>query len=148
MKKILVPVDFSKEAELAIEWAVNLAKEEKDAVIWLLHILPAVPIVEAGLVIERLIEIEWDNAKQHLEQWQRKVPPPLSSSVVIGKGDPLWEIAELCRREDIDLVVMTTHGRRGLSRMAHPNLSERVVRVAPCPVLVLHLNSKTEATVR
>jgi nucleotide-binding universal stress UspA family protein len=145
LKKILVPKDFSKEAELAVEWAVKLGREEKEATIYLVHILPLGPVVEGGIVIEEVIQAEWDNAKERLEEWRRKIPPPLSSIALIGKADPVREISWVCNEHNIDLVVMTTQGRHGLSRLVRPNLSEKVVREAPCPVLVLHLNPKMEA---
>lgn len=112
LKRILVPVDFSKEAELAFEWAVRLGKEEQEAAIYLLHILSPTSIMEGGFEVDALAKEQWGSAD--------------------GK-------------EDVDPAVMTTHGRHGLSRMVHPNLIEKVVRVAPCPVLVLHLNPKMEA---
>jgi len=143
LKKILVPVDFSKEAELALEWAVKLAKEEREATIYLLRVLAWIPITEPGSVdITRIVEAERDVAKKKLEAWRRKIPPPLSSEGIIVDGNLVREIVATCEKNGIDLVVMTTHGRHGLKRLAHPNVSEQVVRDAPCPVLVLHLTPK------
>jgi nucleotide-binding universal stress UspA family protein len=68
--------------------------------------------------------------------------------VFCREGDLAGEVVYLCGKEKIDLVVMTTHGRQGLTRIVHPNLSEKIVRTAPCPVLVLHLNPRTEKAVK
>jgi nucleotide-binding universal stress UspA family protein len=95
--------------------------------------------------VEKVVDAEWENAEELIEDWRLKIPPPLSSIAMVGCGDGVQEIARVCEKENIDLVVMTTHGRRGLARLVHPNLSEKVVRNAHCPVLVLHLNAKMEA---
>ena len=143
LKKILVPVDFSKEAEFALEWAIKLGKEEPKATLYLLHSLDPLPVGELGLGSDRLIQSLLDNAKQELDIWKKKVPFPLSVVTSVVMMDAVHEIGLICERETIDLIVMTTKGRQGLSRLVHPNMSEKVVRTAPCPVLVLHLNEKT-----
>lgn len=143
LKRILVPVDFSPESQLALNWAVKLAKEEKNAVVYLFHSFQPIPVVEEGLELSGVVAAEWDKAKANLEAWRKRIPRSLSSIAIEGKGMPVSEIPALCEKEKIDLVVMTTHGRHGLPRAIHPNLSERVVRSAPCPVLVLHLNRST-----
>jgi nucleotide-binding universal stress UspA family protein len=71
LKKILVPVDFSKEAELAVEWAVKLGKEERNAVIFLLHVLLPTPTTESGFEVEKVVEAEWENAEELVEDWRR-----------------------------------------------------------------------------
>ncbi len=53
-------------------------------------------------------------------------------------------VTTLCSKHDVDLVVMATWGRHGLQRVVHPDVTEKVVRSAPCPVLVLHRNPKME----
>lgn len=146
LKKILVPIDFSKEAELAIEWAVKLAKEEKEGTIILLHNLaPIIMLPESGYEVGRLIEDRLKQAKEDLEAWQEKIPPPLTSVAYCAQGELVEEVVNVCNKDDVDLVVMTTQGRHGISRVVHPNVTEKVVRTAPCPVLVLHLNPKMEA---
>ena len=145
LRKILVPVDFSDESELAVEWAVKLGREEAEATIYLLNVLVPVPVMEGGMKVDSVVRAERRNARGRLEEWRRHVPPPLTSNVKVGEFGIVEDVLETCAAEDIDLVVMTTHGRRGLSRLAHPNLTERIVREAPCPVLVLHLNPKMEA---
>jgi nucleotide-binding universal stress UspA family protein len=59
-------------------------------------------------------------------------------SVVLRHGTPWTEIATVAREAKADLVVMGTHGRRGVARMLLGSVAERVVRTAPCPVLTVH----------
>jgi nucleotide-binding universal stress UspA family protein len=148
LKNILVPVDFSKESELAVEWAVKLAREENDATLYLLHTFPPVVVGPDLMYNAEMVDLQRKQLKEHLESWRRKVPPPLSSVTLYTEGDLVTDICAVCNNENIDLVVMTTHGRRGLSRVAHPNATEKVVRLAPCPVLALHLSSKMQETAK
>ncbi len=146
LNRILVPIDFSPEAELAIDWAAKFGNERKKSTIYLLHVIIPLPVFEGGYSIEKVIQAEWDSARERLNQWCKKIPAPMKAVPLIGKGDPAQEIAWSCVEKNIDLVVMTTRGRRGLPRLVHPNLSEKVVRDAPCPVLVLHMNNKNNTS--
>lgn len=146
--RLLVPIDFSKEAELALEWAVKLAREEKAPSIYLLHVLPYVvdPTYLTGWTVD-LVGLRWDEAKKDLAQWREKVPSTIPCFPLLQKGSVAKEIERACNEKAIDLVIMTTRERRGVARVIKPNASEETVRLAPCPVLVLHLNKKTTASV-
>jgi universal stress protein A len=143
-KRLLVPVDFSPESELALDWAVMAVKDEPDAVIELCHVLPDVmaPIGPEAIAYDYMTA--FDREKKaiagKLKTLQRRIPEPISSTYTIGKGGIAREIERLCKEKAIDLVLMTTHGRRGLSHFLHGSTTEETVRLAPCPVLVLHLN--------
>lgn len=139
IKKILVPVDFSKEADYSLMWALKLAKEQKRSEIHFLYVVAPIPVVpEAGIDVQAVLKGEVDRAKRTLVRWQDKCPRSLRTKTTVKVGDLVQEIKDVCRREKVNLVVMTTHGRHGLSRLFHPNVSEKVVREAPCPVLVFH----------
>lgn len=145
LKNILVPVDFSKEAKLALDWAVRLARENTNATLTLLHVIMPVPLAERGVDIGAIIDAEVKTARRQINQWRAKIPASFSTVTLIEIGDPVQRIASTCKDKNIDLVVMTTGGRQGVSRFVHPNLTEKVVRIAPCPVMALHLNSKSKA---
>lgn len=139
-KRILVPVDFSTESHLALEWAVRLGQQQGDEVaIYLLHVVPFAPVMPEDGLWPDVSTAQIDDGLERLRDWQSRIPPPLSSVPICALGNPIDEIKRLCALESIDLVVMTTHARQGLSRALRPNLTEKVIRVAPCPVLVLHL---------
>lgn len=145
-KRILVPVDFSPESELALEWAVTIASGQPDAFIQLCHVFSGVvaPVgPEAfGFDYAGFEAAERKSLEQKLRRFQRRIPKTILSSCILIKGSIAEEIERLCKKKVIDLIVMTTHGRRGLSRLLHGSATEETERLAPCPVLVLHLNAK------
>jgi nucleotide-binding universal stress UspA family protein len=66
----------------------------------------------------------------------------------IVTGDPVSEIIQHAEAEDIDLIVMATHGRRGLSRLLMGSVTEQVVRCAPCPVLSIRAKAHQLSSLR
>ncbi len=57
---------------------------------------------------------------------------------VLRRGEPVKELLNLSKETRADLIVMGTHGRRGLKKLLHPSVAERFVKDSPCPVLVAH----------
>ena len=147
IKRILIPVDFSNEARMAVEWAVFLLRKTSEASLILLHVFPysqyADHVTWENQLDDHLLERRWDTERRELERWQENIPSPIRSDFIVGAGSVASAVRRACDRYKIDLVVMITRSRQGLWRMIRPNTSERVVRVAPCPVLVLHLDGKS-----
>ena len=139
--RFLVPVDFSQESELALEWAIMTAKTNRESSIHLLHVLHihiVAPGRDSGPV--NYLDIEREVAEKRLREWQARIPEGILAFSVVKEGSVSEEITALCAERGIELVIMTTHGRRGLSHMLHGSVAEETVRLAACPVLVLHLN--------
>ena len=138
IKTILVPLDFSRSSMHALKYTIALA-EEFGAAIHLVHVQPADEFTEipnAGrlmmncadaiaLMQDRLGEIQ---EKHRVKFW------PDNCHVVSGK--PYEEIVKLSRELHVDLIVLPTRGYSGLKRIALGSTAERVVRFAPCPVLI------------
>jgi hypothetical protein len=78
-----------------------------------------------------------------MNQWQQSLPADILSFRVYETGRVPEAIARVCEKKNIDLVIMTTRGRKGLAHILDGSMTEDTVRLAPCPVLVLHLNSRT-----
>jgi nucleotide-binding universal stress UspA family protein len=133
-KKVLVPIDFSEPSDAALLYGRNLAKAF-GAELHVLHVLEnqflrptfkstaAVEIGVANRVAERLSAE--DRATLH------------AVSAVRMSDDPYDEIIRYANNEDIDLIVMGTHGRGGVARLLMGSVAEKVVRTARCPVLTV-----------
>jgi len=161
---ILVPVDFSPYAMCALEKAADLA-ERFDASVIALHVIhsevgvqalakrlgksmvvPAVPadhdeIGETADLsnddIETMLDYQREQAYQALQAF---LPLALANCQVelrVLFGRPFERIVETAVKEEVALIVMGTHGRTGLPRIALGSIAERVVRLAPCSVLTV-----------
>lgn len=135
-KKILVPTDLSKESVAALNTAVQIAAEESGSTIYLLHVIPRV-VDPAYSLDPKLLDLRCNRAEKDLVDWRKRVPKSIRCKTFLCEGSLAREIGRIAKEQSIDLLVMTTRGRHGLSRIIHPNASEETVRLAPCPVLVL-----------
>ncbi len=136
--RILVPVDFSKESRYALDWAKLVASKTPGATLYLLHVLPPSP-EGMGTVAYKA---EQEGIERKLQAVQDALPKEMLSFTMCEVGKIHEVIQRVCENKDINLVVMTTRGRRGLKHFLPESVTEETVRLAPCPVLVLHLNSK------
>jgi nucleotide-binding universal stress UspA family protein len=135
-KRILAPVDFDQSSLKGLEVAAKLA-QQNSAMVYVLHIVPvdfdvsSIPHYadlikhQENIEREKLTEI----AKQHLGEvkWE----------ILDEMGPPADVIVEFAIRLPADLIVMVTHGRRGLARLVEGSIAEKVLRHAPCPVLAV-----------
>ena len=133
--RILVPIDFSPYSDAALALATSLARDGGGTLV-LAHV-EVIPISAAGG--EYLYAIPEPPTEELLDKLNHVVPP--DSHVMVERrllsGDPADAIIRLAESENIDLIVMGTHGRRGLSRLLMGSVAEAVVRAAPCPVLTV-----------
>jgi nucleotide-binding universal stress UspA family protein len=139
IEKILVPLDFSPASLEALDYAVSMAKHFH-AAIHLVHVYPpdeasSIPgaahlLLQSAEAIERLNE--------ELTGIHRKHAPTFRpENCHIRGGRPYEVIVRLAREINADLIVLATRGYSGLKRLLLGSTAERVVRTAPCPVLVM-----------
>lgn len=138
IQKILCPVDFSDASKRALEWARALA-EAQGAEILLLHVIePYILPIEYGLAPMPHVELD-DQAKKNalgeLKTLSEKSLPKIKTQTLVHFGRAAESIVSLAKEKSCDLIVISTHGRTGVSRMFLGSTAERVVRLAPCPVL-------------
>ena len=141
IEHILVAHDFSDNAEPALAYAVSLAEKFR-ARLTLMHAYerPAYSYPES-LVEDFDFETKVDRAAARaLEGVAARVrSAAIPVTVLLRKGTPSVEIVAAAEQANADLIVMGTHGRRGLSRALVGSVAETVVRTAPCPVLTVHV---------
>jgi nucleotide-binding universal stress UspA family protein len=136
-ERILVPTDGSPAAEAAVEQAVSLA-EQYDATVHALYVVDtsAYSTLEAGAeVIINALEEEGQAAVAEIADAGEAAGVDVETTVTAGTA--YRSILEYVDEHDVDLVVMGTHGRRGLDRYLLGSVTERVVRTADVPVLTV-----------
>jgi universal stress protein A len=140
VNKILCPTDFSPYTDAALKYASALAAES-GATLYIAHVdelrEASAALGEAGLTYAATLSLE-DRSEVH----QRlEAVKPTNSRVVCEhrylEGGPIHEIVAFAEREHVDLIVMGSHGRTGLSRLLMGSVAEGVARRAPCPVLIV-----------
>jgi nucleotide-binding universal stress UspA family protein len=149
-KKILVPVDGSPTSALGLAEAIKLAKET-GATLYLLHVVNEMGVIQTlaseGTYIEGVLEVLRAGGQRILRRGEasvRKRGVRARSILIENLGGRVADVivgqAKKCRA---NLIVLGTHGRRGLSRLVMGSDAEGVVRTSPVPVLLVR--SKTPA---
>ncbi len=133
-RRILSPVEFDENSQAALDVAANLARQTA-ATVFLLHVVPLVISpgeVPAEIEIYRSQEEE---AKEKLQDIASTRLKGVAHQILTRIGDPSRVIVQAAEGLGADVIVIATHGRRGLSRVLLGSVAERVVRDSPCPVL-------------
>ena len=158
-KHLLVPTDFSEPANNALRYAIEEAGLHH-AKVTLLHVLPAdtrtdvhyvtgapTPAAQGGLgpgargsaLLSQPEVVRRDRSEEALTQLRDLMANAFqgSSEVAVAMGHPADTIVRVARERSADLIVMSTHGRTGLEHVLLGSVAEKVVRLAPCPVLTV-----------
>ena len=138
---ILVPVDFSGTAREALPYAVALARQMRARIV-LLHVIEPVYVgAESGMgYVPQQTAAQKQEARKLMRDFEVKfIPKDLFDKAILRLGSPFHEIAAAAKALHAGLIVMTTHGRTGLSHLLMGSTAERVVRNAPCPVMTVRL---------
>ncbi|TVM03574.1 MAG: universal stress protein [Candidatus Brocadia sp. WS118] len=140
IKNILCPIDYSVYSEMALKYAIEFAEKYR-AKLYLMHVLDIrvydindpdlynVNIVDAETIAklrERLLRCVTEDTKGRI---------PVEAIII--QGVPFAEIIKTSKEHKIDLIVIGTHGRTGISHAIMGSVAEKVVRKAPCPVLTI-----------
>jgi universal stress protein A len=139
-KSILVPLDFSPSSKKALDYAVTFARQFK-AKLTLIHVVE--PVATRDFAASFPLAMESDKlvaaARNDLERAVKaaRIPSSTVEKILVRCGRSFHEIAEAARTRKVDLIIMSTHGYTGLKHALLGSTTERVVRHAPCPVLVV-----------
>jgi len=143
VRSILLPTDFSECGNYALSYATALARKFAASVICLHVIEPIVPSVGYSGMTEPLPIA--DISDQIEDSAERELPKfadceecaGLEVEEIIAHGDAASEIVRVAEERQVDLIVISSHGRTGWGRMLFGSTAEAVVRHASCPVLVV-----------
>jgi len=137
LKSILVPIDFSKISQKALEYAVPIAKHF-GARITLLHAIEPPPYSVDLTYVPMGEGFPIRPMKKELDALAKNtIEPQLLKEVIVRVGMAFEVITNVARDCKADLIVITTHGHTGLKHVFMGSTAERVVRHAPCPVFVV-----------
>lgn len=141
---ILIPTDGSDGVERAISHGVDVA-DRYDATVHALSVIDAANLLELGYTGDRA---DFEATVEPLEGHAKRAVEDVSEQArergvevvgVVRQGEPYESIVEYAEEGDVDLIVMGTHGRRGLSRYFLGSVTERVVRTVDVPVLTVRM---------
>jgi len=133
--KILYPTDFSTTGQTALEMATSLARD-RGATLVIMHVEEPPMAYGGGELYYGIDEPNREELKRMLSEVLPSDPSvPCEHRLMIGS--PARAIIELAEREEVELIVMATHGRTGLLRVLMGSVAEEVVRKAKCPVLTV-----------
>jgi nucleotide-binding universal stress UspA family protein len=135
IRKILHPTDFSDQSRAAFELACALARDYK-AELLIVHVNRPTPIyapdgIAVGVPVENPLELRARLASV------RPSDPQITVEHHLLDGDPAEQILKTAQSQQVDLIVMGTHGTTGLARLILGSVAETVLRKANCPVLTV-----------
>jgi len=134
-RSIVVPVDFSDDSFGAVDTALELIDDPSG--LHLVHVLPEPHAGDPGVEWQM---IDNENRRRHaLEALRSRLSDAKYEKVEVEVefGNPGYRIAEYAEKIGAELIVIPSHGRTGLKRMMLGSVTERVIRLSHCPVLVL-----------
>ena len=146
IRRILFPTDFSENSKFAIPYVKEYARNNESEII-LMHVLE--PLIStsdftwAGLNFAEVENKRGDTIENYMEEMLqefRSVGLTIRSRLVHGKSHEL--ICSVALEENVDLIILSTHGHRGLTHLLMGSTAEMVVRTAPCPVLTIKDDGK------
>ena len=141
-KNILCPTDFSEPSYKALVQAHELAAHF-DATLHLLHVVPKVPLIPGH---ENDSEFDVNGYQRSLERSAKALLDELITNkdlsgvkikLRVAHGDAAKETVKIAKKEKTDLIVISTHGMTGWWHLIFGSVAEKVVRLAPCPVLTV-----------
>jgi nucleotide-binding universal stress UspA family protein len=140
--KILFPVDLTEDSKALLPWVMTVAKKFDAAI----HVL----FVTQDLAEFSTFYVPHVNIKSFQEEVMKSATLKLKEVVkeafkgfdrvdsAVAVGAPAEKILEAARNQKADLIIMGTHGRKGIERTLFGSVADKVVRDAPCPVLCVH----------
>jgi len=148
MKKIVFATDFSEGSLTALPYAIDMAKNY-GAKLYFVHVIYDIAKTTGWYVphvsVEEMYRDMESGASDELKKiFVEEMRGFKDIEHVVLKGTPYEEITGFASDENIDLIVLGTHGRTGINRMLFGSTAEQIVRSAPCPVLSVRIPAHKE----
>jgi nucleotide-binding universal stress UspA family protein len=150
IRSILLPTDFSDCGNYALSYAASLARTFGASIICVHVIEPMVPTVgysgmtEALPIADITDQLEYSAERELPKLAEREECAGLEVEQMIVHGEAASEIVRVAKERNVDLIVVSSHGRTGLGRILFGSTAEAIVRHASCPVLVVKPSQANE----
>lgn len=143
IKKILLPIDFSRASNKILQYAIFLA-EKNNAKIFIIYVMEY-PYTLSGVPPSRLdneyeeqmIRLANERMASFLKENRDSIPVSFESAILLGHATE--RIINYAEMECFDLIIIGTHGHKGLEKMLFGSVAEKVIKLAPCPVLTINI---------
>jgi len=149
-KKVLFCTDFSENADYAFDFAYGITKRD-EGLLYILHVIPENPhqaYADGFITTEDLEKIqkavEEDIANNYKERYEKKIEDRITFEIVTRSGREDEEILEFAKKENVDIIVLGTHGRTGIEHVFFGSVAEKVLRHSPFPVFIIPDRKKLE----
>ncbi len=141
-KKIMSPTDFSKPSDLALETAIELAGHFSSELL-IVHVLAPLSVAptmtgHSAISFSEVmndIRTSTENLLNHMVE--NKIPGLVEAQPRLLEGLPAEEICRCAKEENVDLIVISSHGKSGWKRLMFGSVTDKVMRIAGCPVLIV-----------
>jgi len=143
IKKIICPTDFSEPSYEGVAAACEVASHfgAEMVLAYVMSPIPLIPTPDGAAILNvPTYQQEMENyARDSLDEVVKgRIPAGIRSRIRVLVGDPADRIVALAGEEKADIIIMATHGEKGWRRFISGSVTERVVRLADCPVLTIH----------
>jgi len=143
IKSILFPTDFSEGSAQALQYAVDMSKRY-GAKLHVVHIIYDITKATGWYVphvsTDKMYQEIQEGAKKELDRFAVKELAEVKDvERTVITGVPHEEVINFAKKHKIDLIIMGTHGRKGIDRILFGSTAAQIVRFAPCPVLTVRL---------
>jgi nucleotide-binding universal stress UspA family protein len=133
LKTILAPTDFSDISAEGVRYGCRLAKDTgAEIIVFNVDVLD-----ESNRIDKRELEQHKKRLGEFVAEKIGDASVGLKMRQLVDAGQPFGAIVDCAEKEGVDLIVMSSHGRSGLSRMLIGSVTDKLLRAAPCPVLVV-----------
>jgi nucleotide-binding universal stress UspA family protein len=141
-KKVLVPIDFSENSPKVLEAATDIA-EKLDSELYIVFVVQSFEDY-SGFFVPHMPIAQFE--EEMLQSAEKKMESFLAENLggektctsTVIKGDVAEEITDYATKNNISMIVMGTHGYKGLEKVLFGSVAEKVVKTSPCPVLTIN----------
>jgi nucleotide-binding universal stress UspA family protein len=146
LRRILVPIDFSDHSKKALQYAIPFAEQFKSSIDLLYVVEPTIYPADFSFGQVGFPSVEDELRQRGSEElhtlMKNEIGKRVDSRFAVRTGKAFNEIDQYAKEEDVDLIIIATHGHSGMEHVLFGSTAEKVVRYAPCPVLVVRLAEK------